>query len=136
MGLPLHQCVAMHCKWYKPHKCNQEHLTFTPLSIAMSVNDNSIPSHMQEWLHDLKVKYKKEYRNLQEDDGDRSTEEDSTSGDDEPPAKQMKMSWMLVDAQIAQAGDDGLLADLDAGRMTQSMSYLSHSSCASSITSD
>jgi len=94
---------------------------------------------MQEWLRDLKAKHKKEHRNLQEDDGDRSMEEDSTSGDggdDEPPAKRMKMSRMSVDAQIAQAGDDGLLADLDAGRMTRSMSCLSRSSRASSIASD
>lgn len=117
-------------------------MILTLFSVATCVNDNTIPSYMQKWLEDLRMKQKKEHRSLLEndredgnEDGGKGSEDKSSSSEDEPPPKRMKMSRKSVDAQIAQVGND-LLASLDSSsRITRSSSHLSCSSRASSAAS-
>jgi len=122
-------------------------LIFDLLSVATCVNDESIPEHMKKWLNDLKLKQKKEHRDLLEDDGmeeeeeddgieeeeeeeeEEKKKEDNGRDDDRPPAKRMRMS---VDAQITLAGNNLLLGH---GRVTRSLSRSSRSSSVASHSS-
>lgn len=57
---------------------------------------------------------------------------DYSSGNDQPPAKWIKMSRLSANDQIAQMGR-GLSLNLDTDRMSRSMSFLSWSSHSSSV---
>jgi hypothetical protein len=126
--------------------------------VATCANDEDIPEHMKNRLADLKVNQKKEHKNLsdiEEEEEDEKLDEDGAgadvpivdggeegggsddddSEDDEPPAKRLRLARVSVDAQLVQTGMVDPLFDLDAGRMSRSMSRLSRSSRASSIVS-